>query len=135
MPSVRRKARELILKALYACEVGQQEPAEVFAGLAADSGLDQKTLKFAEGLFFAAIDARDELDERITGLASNWSLERIAPIDKNIIRLAMTELTRFPDIPIRVSINEAIELAKRYGSGESAAFVNGILDTFARSLK
>ena len=134
MPNPRRKARELALKALYACEVGEQEPSEVFAGLSAESNLDEKTLSFAERLFRTIWELRDETDQQITSLAKNWELERIAPIDKNILRLGLTELSKFPDIPKKVTINEAIELAKRYGGGESAAFINGILDTYAKQI-
>ena len=76
----------------------------------------------------------EALDGNISRLATNWSLERISPIDKNILRLCMTELSGFPDIPKQVSINEAVELAKRYGGAESPAFVNGILDAYAREV-
>ena len=136
--SARRKARELILKALYACEIGEQvsgvESSETFSSISAGSKLDDETLSFARDLFVRIMAESKVLDGSISRLATNWSLERISPIDKNILRLCMTELSGFPDIPKQVSINEAVELAKRYGGAESPAFVNGILDAYAREV-
>ena len=136
--SARRKARELILKALYACEIGEQvsgvESSETFSSISAGSKLDDETLSFARDLFVRIMAESEALDGNISRLATNWSLERISPIDKNILRLCMTELSGFPDIPKQVSINEAVELAKRYGGAESPAFVNGILDAYAREV-
>lgn len=136
--SARRKARELILKALYACEIGEQvsgaESSETFSSISAGSKLDDETLSFARDLFVRIMAESKTLDGSISRLATNWSLERISPIDKNILRLCMTELSGFPDIPKQVSINEAVELAKRYGGAESPAFVNGILDAYAREV-
>lgn len=136
--SARRKARELILKALYAREMGEQdsiqESSEIFTSISAGSKLDDETLSFARELYTKIIAESESLDGSISRLSNNWSLERISPIDKNILRLSMTELSGFPDIPKRVSINEAVELAKRYGGAESPAFVNGILDAFAREV-
>ncbi len=136
--SARRKARELILKALYAREMGEQgsdeASSEIFSSISAGSKLDDDTLGFARDLYTRIVADSESLDGSISRLASNWSLERISPIDKNILRLSMTELSVFPDIPKKVSINEAVELAKRYGGAESPAFVNGILDAFAREV-
>lgn len=136
--SARRKARELILKALYACEISEQvsgaESSETFSSISAGSKLDDETLSFARDLFVRIMAESEALDGSISRLATNWSLERISPIDKNILRLCMTELSGFPDIPKQVSINEAVELAKRYGGAESPAFVNGILDAYAREV-
>lgn len=132
--SARRKARELTLKALYAQDMGQDSPPDIFESLANGSKLDEATLQFAHDLFDAVVSDCADLDQEISRLASNWSLDRLAPIDKNILRLSITELSHFSDIPKRVSINEAIELARRFGSAESPAFVNGILDAFARDI-
>jgi len=132
--SSRRKARELILKALYALEVGEQEPNVAFDSLLERSKFDSSTKKFAKTLFEQVLSYSGESDSQIASLAKNWKFERIGAIDKNILRLSMTELAHFPDIPVGVSINEAVELAKRYGGKESSGFVNGILDAFAKSL-
>lgn len=71
---------------------------------------------------------RDELHEMLAGLSKNWRIERMALVDRNVIRLALYELKYCPDVPVSVAINEAIELAKQFGSGEAGAFVNGLLD-------
>ncbi len=133
--SSRRKARELILKALYAHEIGEQEPTAAFDSLIERSKLDNDAQSFARSLYEQIISHAKEADTHITSLAKNWTFERIATVDKNILRLSMTELAHFPDIPVKVSINEAVELAKRYGGKESPKFINGILDTFAKTLK
>lgn len=136
--SARRKARELVLKSLYAREMGEQDSeqdaGEIFSSISAGSKLDDETLNFARDLFAKIVAESETLDGNISRLSSNWSLERISLIDKNILRLSMTELSGYPDIPQKVSINEAVELAKRYGAAESPAFVNGILDAFAREM-
>jgi transcription antitermination factor NusB len=132
--SARRKARELTLKALYACEVGEGEPAAAFDDLARETKLPSDAAAFARRLFETVTPEFDALDVTIEGLSKHWPIERIAPIDKSILRLAITELQKFPDIPKKVTINEAVELAKRYGSSDSAAFINGILDTFAKTV-
>ncbi len=133
--SSRRKARELILKALYAHEVGEQKPEVAFNSLMERSKFDDDTQKFVRTLYEKIISNSSEADTQITALAKNWTFERIATVDKNILRLSMTELAHFPDIPVNVSINEAVELAKRYGGKESPRFINGILDTFAKTIK
>jgi transcription antitermination protein NusB len=130
----RRKARELILKALYAHEVGEQAPELEFEALIGRSKFDDTTREFARNLFEKILAHSAESDTHISSLAKNWNFDRIAAIDKNILRLSMTELAHFPDIPVKVSINEAVELAKRYGGKESSGFINGILDTFAKTL-
>jgi transcription antitermination protein NusB len=130
----RRKARELILKALYAYEVGEQAPDVEFESLIERSKFDDSTREFARNLFGQILSHSSESDNHIASLAKNWKFERIAAIDKNILRLSMTELAHFPDIPVRVSINEAVELAKRYGGKESSGFINGILDAYAKTL-
>lgn len=132
--SARRKARELTLKALYACEVGEGDPAVAFDNLARETKLPSDAAAFARRLFECVSPEFEALDLIIGGLSEHWPLERIAPIDKSILRLAITELNKFPDIPKKVTINEAVELAKRYGSAESAAFINGILDSYAKTV-
>lgn len=75
---------------------------------------------------------RDELDEMIASYSTNWKVNRMAAVDKNILRLAIYELIHCSDIPIKVTLNEAVEIAKRFGTAESGAFVNGILDNVAK---
>ena len=133
--SARRKARELTLKALYACEVGEGDPNEAYENLSSESKLPSDAAAFSRKLFDSVVPDFTQLDATIERMSEHWPLERIAPIDKSILRLALTELTKFPDIPKKVTINEAIELAKRYGSAESAGFINGILDSYAKTVQ
>ncbi len=128
--SNRHRAREFVLKALYAREQSaSEENHDVFQSLTENSGLDKKTFEFAKTLFKYTSENVDEIDAFIQSLASNWDLNRMAVVDKNILRMAIAEVEYMPDVPVKVAINEAIELAKKYSTMESAAFVNGILDT------
>jgi len=130
--STRRRGREFVLKALYAFEMGSQTREEIHDSIIGTSGLDRNISDFAGRLFAATVDHIEAIDRVIGDLTINWKLERIAIVDKNILRMAMAEVEHMPDIPIKVAINEAIELAKKYSTMESAAFVNGILDKVLR---
>jgi len=130
--SARRRAREHVLKALYALELGEEPKDKITSSVIDNGNLDKKTLPFAFKLFELASENVTSIDEYIEKLAVNWKIGRIAIVDKNILRLAITEVLYMPDIPIRVAINEAIELAKKYSTLESASFVNGILDKVMR---
>lgn len=88
----------------------------------------QEVRQFAERLLIGTVDHLDALDQEISARVDNWALNRLAPIDRNILRLALFELQYCEDIPQKVSMNEAIELAKRYGDEKSSLFVNGVLD-------
>jgi N utilization substance protein B len=130
MTGNRHRAREFVLKALYALEQSDSEDsADIFQTLTENSGLDKKTLEFGRTLFRFTSENIERIDAYIQSLASNWDLNRMAVVDKNILRLAIAEVEFMPDVPIKVAINEAIELAKKYSTLESASFVNGILDT------
>ena len=126
--SSRRRAREYVLKALYAYELGESSEEEISQSVIEKGGLDKKTLSFAVRLFENVIRHLNEIDEHIEELATNWKIERIAVVDKNVLRMAICEVEFMPDIPVKVAINEAIELVKKYSTLESASFVNGILD-------
>jgi len=126
--SKRTRAREIVLKCLYAYETLDREPGPIFEETCARTTQDETTLQFASNLYFAVIERMKKIDEEIAGNAENWDIERFAVVDKNILRIAVCELFFFPDIPAKVSINEAIELAKKYSTMDSASFVNGILD-------
>ncbi|MBI2362929.1 MAG: transcription antitermination factor NusB, partial [Elusimicrobia bacterium] len=89
---------------------------------------DEKTLVFARELADGAYARRDDLDAHIQAVAQNWSLERMAAVDRNILRMASFELLHHPQTPVRVVIDEAIEIAKAFSSAESSKFINGILD-------
>ncbi len=126
--SSRHRAREFVLKALYAWEQGEQSPDKIIESVISSRTLDENDYKFACDLLKKTVDNIKTIDRSISRLATNWTIERLAVVDKNIMRIAICEIELMPDIPIKVAINEAIELAKRYSTYESAAFVNGILD-------
>jgi len=126
--SNRHRAREHVLKALYALELGEQSKDIIDKTLIENAGLDENTQTFARNLFLKVAGDIPKIDAYITKLATNWDLDRLAVVDKNILRIAICEIEYMPDIPLKVAINEAIELAKKYSTLESTAFVNGILD-------
>jgi len=132
----RRVVREVVLQSLYALEVGQNPPSEIRTYILKEKlGEDREALKFAEKLFLRTIDMKDELDVMIENQIRNWEIHRLAVIDKLILRVALCEFLRFDDIPIKVTINEAIEMAKDYSTQKSGKFVNGILDAALEELK
>ncbi len=125
----RREVREVVLQALYAFEVGDNPAGEIRKYILKEKlGKDSEALKFAEKLFLRTVDMQDELDSIIEEQIKNWEINRLAVIDKLILRIAICEFLRFDDIPTKVTINEAIELAKNYSTQKSGKFVNGIID-------
>jgi N utilization substance protein B len=131
----RHKARELALMILYELDFRPSKVDGVLADFWRSHVVPPEVRTFAEALVRGAMDNTDALDRMIQQNAAHWSLARIAPVERNILRLAAFELLYRDDIPERVAINEAIELAKTYGSEESGAFVNGILDQVRLHLK
>lgn len=127
---IRRNARELALQMLYAFDsnpsTGLRELISTFREEHTD--IPDKTRGFAEALVEGVHAQRDTIDEAIKARSKNWSLGRMPRVDLNIMRMAVYELMFRKDIPKKVSINEAIEIARRFGDKESPAFVNGILD-------
>jgi N utilization substance protein B len=131
----RHKARVLVLQALYAVDCGSTEPEVSIKRLANEASLSERYQQFATQLFQLTRENIDWADEQISSLLENWEIERINKIDCNILRMAMVELKHMPDVPVKVVINEAIEIAKTYSTDESSSFVNGILDGFANRLE
>jgi len=127
----RTKAREFALQALYQQDTAGGTGLEVLAGHF--DPLDRETRAFAEELLRGVTRERAEIDQLIEKASTNWKLERMARVDRNILRLAVFEFLRLPDVPVRVTLNEAIELGKKFGSEESPGFVNGILDKIAHA--
>lgn len=130
--SSRSRAREMVLQALYACEHGESDPDAAFEDISAEDPLNDRTNEFAVKLLHTVIDNTEAADKHIAELAENWHLERIAAIDRSILRMAIIELEMIPDTPTKVVLNEAIELAKKFSTIESSKFVNGILDNFVK---
>ena len=130
----RRKAREAALKILYAMDLSGQSAEEALASYFEDFAEEGETLEFTEELVRGVGRELAALDEKLRAASQNWRLERMARVDRNILRLATYELLHVPSVPRRVSLNEAIELGKRFGAEDSAAFVNGILDRIASTV-
>ena len=126
--ALRRKAREFALQMLYQWDQSGQKSAQVESLFWKAARAEAATRKFANQLFEGAAAQVAELDKIIKKHSKNWRLERLAVIDRNILRLGIYELRSGGDVPAKVVINEAIELAKKYSTEESAPFINGILD-------
>lgn len=131
----RREAREAALKSIYAVEVGKNSPQQA-TKLIIKPSLDNDTesVNFAEKLLLTTVDSASEHDQLIEDHIKNWDVGRLAIIDKLILRMAISELLYFDDVPTKVSINEAIELAKDFSTRKSGNFVNGILDAILNTL-
>ena len=130
----RTKARECALQALYQLDLSGGTPADALADLWAHfEPVDEDTKAFAEALVRGAQREQAAIDQLIQRTSTNWKLERMARVDRNILRLAVYEILKRADVPVKVTLNEAIELSKKYGAEESSAFVNGILDSIANS--
>jgi len=131
---IRREGREHALQALYSIELHPDTPREAVRLFMEAHPCKVSVKNFAMGLLSGVIDNQAGVDAKIAEKSPNWSISRMAKIDLCIIRLATYELLFRDDIPSSVTINEAIEIAKKFGSEESPAFVNGILDEIFRGL-
>jgi transcription antitermination protein NusB len=131
--SLRSKGREYAMQMLFQWDISQQESSQLEAKFWKSAKAADTTRKFANALFEGATRDAAALDEIIGKHAENWKLERLAVIDRAILRLAVHEL-RATDTPAKVVLNEAVELAKKFSGDESAPFVNGILDAVHKSL-
>ncbi len=130
----RRLVREKVLQILYAYTMNKESLDALIDGILTD--LTDKTDKeFANDLVHRVLIHKDELDKKIKERVDNWEMNRIALIDKILLRMGICELLYFPDIPPKVSINEAIEIAKIYSTAGSGKFINGILDAILSELK
>ncbi len=132
----RRLARETALQVLFQRDLTKETliTAEIVDCWVAEFVVPEVSRPFAQGLVDGTIAHQKEIDEMIASFAQDWTLSRMANVDRNVMRLATYEILFCPDIPGRVSLNEAIELAKRFGGEESAKFVNGILDRVVASV-
>lgn len=129
----RRKAREHALQALFQREFGgAQSKLLAVEELPGDSTEKSETEKFADELVRGTIGHLEEIDSVLKGAAENWELDRMAAVDRNILRFAVYEIRYRDDIPPAVTINEALEIAKKYSSIESVPFINGLLDKIAK---
>ena len=143
----RRKAREIVLKVLYQCDTlgdFSDRQIEVYfesflnvtlADEDQDESVNDSGISFARSMLKGIFENLSILDERIAFSSTHWSVNRMSRVDRNILRLSSYELLFVENIPVNVTINEAVEIAKRYGAAESPMFVNGVLDNLARQFQ
>jgi transcription antitermination protein NusB len=127
----RRHGRELAVQALYQVELTEDASARSLALFLSHFEGGAEAKEFARRLIDGVLEHRKEIDRQIGDATENWKLERIAKVELVILRLATYELLFCPDIPQNVSLDEAIEIAKRFGSDDSPTFINGVLDKIA----
>jgi N utilization substance protein B len=130
--ATRRRARESVLQMLFQLDFSGLPPEQVIALYRQCFGEGPLPDQFSIQLFTGIAEHLEFIDETIARSSDNWRLDRMSRVDRNILRIGVHEILNADNIPPRVAINEAVELAKRYGTGESASFVNGILDRVAR---
>ena len=131
----RTKARERALQALYQIDVASTDLDEALSRFwRSFEPVEREVREMAEALVRGVAEHRREIDDAIEAVSTHWRLDRMAKVDRNVLRLAAHELLHRPDVPVKVAINEAIELGKKYGSESSGAFVNGVLDKMASGL-
>lgn len=125
----RRQSRELAVQFLYQIDMlGQKDWPKALENFWKEQDINQDVKDFSNRIINKVIEEKEEIDKLITSYTTNWDIERIAVVDRNVLRTAISELLYMDDIPPIVSINEAVDIAKKYGSSESGKFVNGILD-------
>ncbi len=135
MPS-RRKTREFALQVLFAAETLNRSPVKTLKFLENHFNSDPEkvvqmeriAIDFADALITAVTNHKDTIDKLISEFSENWKLHRINQVDRNILRMAIAEMSTFPETPTAVILNEAIEIGKKYGVENSGAFINGVLD-------
>ncbi len=131
---IRRKSRELALQMLFQADMGKQDAEQVRKTFWAERAAEGEARGFADDLFRVATDRAPEIDGLIQKHAEHWRLDRMAAVDRNVLRGAVAELLGYPQTPAPVIINEALEIARRYSTPESVHFINGVLDSIAKEL-
>ena len=127
----RTRARSVALQALYEIDMTAHPPVQVFEERLEDEPYNEELAEFIRQIIFGVFPLRKQLDAVIARYAPDWPLEQIAAIDRNILRIATWEFTVGRETPVKVAINEAVELAKAYGSDSAPRFVNGVLGSLA----
>lgn len=131
----RRKSRELCMQMLFQMDMGKQTQEQVRKTFWTErSDLDPETRGFAENLFTLATERRQEIDDLIQKHTQHWRMERMAAVDRNLLRASVAEFLGYPDTPHPVIINEALEIARKFSSPESVQFINGVLDSVGKDL-
>ena len=127
----RTRARSLALQVLYEVDIANHAPADAFRSRLEESPLSDDLSEFARQIIFGVLPLNNNLDQLIAKYAPEWPFDQIAAIDRNILRIALWEFAVFHETPIKVAINEAVELAKQFGSDSAPRFVNGVLGALA----
>jgi transcription antitermination protein NusB len=128
----RRKARELAVQLLYQHDLAKMDPEETMSLFWEHFPVDMEVREFCRRLVLGTLDHLAVIDELLSEASENWSLNRMSVVDRNILRLATHELLDRADIPPSVSLNEAIEIAKKYSTPDASVFINGVLDRVKR---
>jgi transcription antitermination protein NusB len=132
----RRKSRELALQMLFQADLGQQAREDVSKTFWKGRGeVSREVQGFAEDIFRVAQDRSADIDKLIQNHAEHWRMDRMAAVDRNVLRSAVAEMMGFPATPRAIVINEAIEIARKFSSPESAQFINGVLDSIGKELE
>lgn len=127
----RTRARSLALQVLYEVDLANHPPGEIFKLRLEDAPLTDDLAEFARQIIFGILPITDTLDHLIAKYAPDWPLDQIAAIDRNILRIALWEFAVYRQTPLKVAINEAVELAKLFGSESAPRFINGVLGALA----
>jgi len=127
----RTRARSLALQVLYEVDIANHPPADIYKLRLEETPLSNELSDFARQIIFGVLPLRSSLDHIIAKYAPEWPLDQIAAIDRNILRMALWEFAVYHDTPVKVAINEAVELAKQFGSDSAPRFVNGVLGALA----
>jgi N utilization substance protein B len=127
----RTKARSVALQALYEIDITEHSIGTVLDERLADIELSEKLGDFVREIVTGIVPIREALDEHIAVHAPEWPMDQVSTIDRNLLRIALWEIAVYQDTPVKVAINEAIELAKKYGSDSTPRFVNGVLGSLA----
>ncbi|OGN90611.1 MAG: transcription antitermination factor NusB [Chloroflexi bacterium RBG_13_46_14] len=131
MAGVRRRARTLALQALYEIDSSGHKVDDVTGRLLAEEDLTEENKAFVRGIVSGVIENKEKLDQRIREHAPAWPIDQLPIIDRNILRLAIFEILIDNKVPVKVAINEAVELAKTFGADRSSKFVNGVLGSIS----
>ena len=132
---IRRKARELAMQALFYMDIRSDVSAEMLARFCENFSPSPKSEPFFLRLVNGVLETQVELDALIERFSKNWGINRMSCVDRNVMRIAVFELVYCDDIPPKVSINEAVDIGKKFGTEESGAFINGIMDSIRSDLE
>ena len=133
--SKRRKSREHTLKILYRRDITKEDINEIIKSYWKENNINSSITDFSEQLAKGTAENLEKIDEYIKKVSEHWTIDRMGVIDRNLLRMAVQELLFMEDIPLNVTIDEAIEIAKKFGTNDSANFVNGVLDKIKNDLE